>query len=207
MAGAEHWDERYGSIGATAVSWYEPEPTGSLELLDHLGVEPADSVIDVGGGASTLVDHLLARGHHDLAVLDLSRAALATSRQRVHDAGAVTWIEHDLLAWQPERTWSAWHDRAVLHFLVDDDDRAAYASRLRQALEPGGAFVIGVFAEDGPEQCSGLPVRRHTAEDLVELVGLAGPVEVVEARRHVHHTPSGGDQPFRWIAGRLSSAS
>jgi trans-aconitate methyltransferase len=200
MAGPAHWDERYGSTGPQAVSWYEERPTTSLELLAALGVGPEQSVIDVGGGASTLVDHLLREGHLDLTVLDLSALALGTARARLGDPAAVTWVQADLLTWQPTRRWDVWHDRAVLHFLVDDDDRSTYRALLHRSLEPGGAFVIGTFAEDGPTQCSALPVRRYTADDLVDLLG---DVEVVEQRRQVHRTPSGADQPFNWIAGRF----
>jgi Methyltransferase domain len=198
--GADHWDDRYGTIGETSVSWFEETPTVSLMLLDELGVTPRESVVDIGGGASRLVDRLLERGHRDVAVLDISAVALREARHRLGEPGGVEWIERDLLSWEPPRRWSVWHDRAVLHFLVDDADRASYVGLLRHALEPGGAFVIGVFAEDGPMECSGLPVRRSTADELVDLVG---DVEVVAQLRHVHRTPRGADQPFNWLAGRL----
>ena len=201
MAGADHWDDRYGTIGETSLSWFEETPTVSLQLLDQLGVTAHDSVLDVGGGASRLVDHLLERGHRDVAVLDVSAVALSEARFRLGDPGWVEWIERDLLSWEPPRRWSVWHDRAVLHFLVDDDHRAAYVRLLRHTLEPGGAFVIGVFAEDGPTECSGLAVRRSTADELMDLLG---DVEVVAQLRHVHRTPGGIDQPFNWLAGRLS---
>jgi SAM-dependent methyltransferase len=200
MTGARHWDDRYRTVGASAVSWFEETPAVSLELLDQLGVVPHDSVIDVGGGASRLVDHLVQRGHRDLAVLDLSSVALDDARRRLDDPVGVEWIACDLLTWQPDRTWSVWHDRAVLHFLVDDDDRSSYVRLLRHALEPGGALVIGVFAEDGPTQCSGLPVRRSSPGELLELVG---DVDVVAERRHVHRTPGGADQSFNWLAARV----
>jgi hypothetical protein len=117
----------------------------------------------------------------------------------------VEWIEHDLLLWEPSRRWSVWHDRAVLHFLVNDGDRTRYLDLLRRALEPTGALVIGVFAEDGPTECSGLPVRRSTAAELVDLVGEVGEVEIVTQLRHVHRTPGGIEQPFNWLAGRLAA--
>jgi trans-aconitate methyltransferase len=200
MAGAEHWNDRYRSVGSTAVSWYESTPTVSLELLDQLGVTAAESVIDVGGGASVLVDHLLERRHTDLAVLDLSKVALDEARARLGEPASVTWIEADVVAWDPPRRWDVWHDRAVLHFLIEDEDQAAYVEVLRHAVTPGGVFVIGTFAEDGPTECSSLPVRRQSADELAELLG---DVEVIERRRHVHHTPGGTDQPFTWVAGRL----
>lgn len=188
------------------MSWFEETPTASLGLLDELGVTPQDSVIDIGGGASRLVDHLLQRGHRDVAVLDVSSVALSDARRRLGDPTGVEWISHDLLTWEPTRQWSVWHDRAVLHFLVDDEDRSSYVRLLRRTLMPGGAFLIGVFAEDGPTECSGLSVRRSTPGELVELIGDAGDVgdvEVVAELRQVHRTPGGADQVFNWIAGRL----
>jgi SAM-dependent methyltransferase len=195
-----HWDRRYTSSGERAVSWYEERPTTSLELLAALRIGLHEPIIDVGAGASTLVDHLLQRGHTDLTVLDVSAVALNAARSRVGMRPEVRWIEHDLLTWQPNRRWAAWHDRAVLHFLVADGERAAYTRLLRRALQPQGGFVIGTFAEDGPTACSGLRVRRNHPDELTELLG---DIEIVEQRRQVHHTPNGVEQPFNWIAGRL----
>ena len=195
-----HWDGRYLAAGPSGVSWYQDHARVSLTLMDTLGCTAETSVLDVGGGASTLVDDLLARGHVDVTVLDISPAALATARSRLGDPPGVTWIAHDLLTWQPPRRWDLWHDRALLHFLVDEQDQATYVSVLRRALRPGGAFVVGTFASDGPTHCSGLPVRRYSPEALADLLG---DVDLVEQRREVHHTPGGMAQPFTWIAGRL----
>jgi SAM-dependent methyltransferase len=195
-----HWNERYATVGANAVSWYQDRPATSLDLLQAAGVGPTDSVIDIGGGASTLVDGLLLAGHTDLAVLDVSEVALGVARERVGADAPVDWLVEDLLTWEPDRTWDAWHDRAVLHFLLSDAERSRYVSTLRRALRPRGAVVIGTFAEDGPTTCSGLPVRRYAAEDLREVLG---DIEVIEERRETHQTPSGGSQPFNWIAARL----
>lgn len=200
MGDQPYWDDRYDTIGSHAVSWYEERPDTSLELLTLVGITPPASVIDVGGGASALVDRLLERGHRDLAVLDLSAVALREARTRLEDPPEVTWIEADVTSWQPDRTRDAWHDRAVLHFLTDDLARDRYLATLRRALEPGGAFVIGTFAEDGPTHCSGLPVRRHRADDLAHLLADAA---IIDQRRQIHRTPAGVDQPFNWIAGRL----
>lgn len=200
MGRADHWDERYQTLGEASVSWFEETPTVSLRLLDELGVTPQDSVVDIGGGASRFVDHLLERGHRELAVLDVSAVALGEARDRLGDPQGVEWIEQDLLVWEPSRQWAVWHDRAVLHFLVGDDERARYVDLMRRTLAPAGAFVVGVFAEDGPSECSGLPVRRSSAQELVDLVG---DVEVVAQLRDVHRTPGGVDQPFNWLAGRL----
>lgn len=207
MADAAHWNERYETIGETDVSWFEPEPTVSLEVLDRMRVKPADSVIDVGGGASRLVDALLRRGHTDVTVLDVADTALSVARERVGEIVGVEWVATDLLTWHPDRRRRVWHDRAVLHFLVDDADRGAYLSVLRATLEPGGVFAIGVFAADGPETCSGLPVRRWTIEELGAWLVTEADADVVLSRRHVHHTPTGGAQPFSWVAGRLPSVA
>jgi trans-aconitate methyltransferase len=195
-----HWDHRYDTIGPESVSWHQDTPVVSLELIAAVSGGTRPSLIDVGGGASTLVDHLLAAGHTDVTVLDLSPVALDAARRRVGERPEVTWQARDLLTWEPDRTWGVWHDRAVLHFLLTDDDRARYAGALRKAVAPGGAVVIGTFAEDGPTNCSGLPVRRHSAADLRALLG---DLEIVEERREVHRTPGGAAQPFTWIAGRL----
>ncbi|MCZ7628860.1 MAG: class I SAM-dependent methyltransferase [Microthrixaceae bacterium] len=175
-------------------------PEVSLQLLYALGISPSESVIDIGGGASTLVDHLYGAGHRDLAVLDVSAVALGEARARLGDPEEVEWINADVTRWQPARTWDAWHDRAVLHFLTDDRSRGRYSAVLSQALAPGGAFIIGAFSEDGPTRCSGLPVRRHNLEALSAFLG---DVEIVEQRRHVHRTPAGVEQPFNWIAGLI----
>lgn len=204
MVDRAHWDNRYSMGAASSLSWFEEEPTTSLQLFGHLGVTSSHSVIDIGGGASSLVDHLLEAGHSDVAVLDISGVALGAARARVGDSSGATWIEADLLRWEPTRCWDVWHDRAVLHFLTSERDRATYVSTMRRALVPGGAFVIGVFAEDGPMECSALPVRRYAPSDLVDLLGS---VDVVEQVRTVHHTPGGVAQPLSWIAGRLGAAS
>jgi SAM-dependent methyltransferase len=172
----------------------------SLDLLAAAGVAPGDAVLDVGGGASTLAGHLVAAGYDDVTVLDVSSVALEEARARLGDPPAVTWIHHDLLSWAPPRRWDVWHDRAVLHFLVDDGDRTRYAALVRRAVRPGGAVVIGTFAEDGPTRCSGLPVRRYTAADLAAVLG---DIEVVATRREMHATPAGTVQPFTWLAAHL----
>lgn len=195
-----HWDGRYVDVGAEDVSWYEPEPATSLELFDQAGVTTADSVIDVGGGASRLVDELVVRGLTDLAVLDVSQAALDIACQRLGDDAPVTWIHTDLLEWTPERTWTVWHDRAVFHFLTDPDDRAAYRALLQQVVQPGGLVVVGTFAADGPQSCSGLPVERYDADQLAAELG--DQLRFVATTRTEHHTPGGAVQPFTWVALR-----
>jgi trans-aconitate methyltransferase len=184
------------------VSWYEPEPVVSLELVDVLGVAPESAVIDIGGGASVLVDRLLARGFADLTVLDISEAALRASCQRVDNDPRATWITADLLSWQPTRNYDLWHDRATFHFL-SGAEVDTYRNVLRRAVAPGGSVIMATFAPDGPEQCSGLPVTRYGADELGAVLGSG--FKVVEHRGEVHTTPFGAVQPFTWIAARRSS--
>jgi hypothetical protein len=197
----QHWEGAYATNGPEAVSWYEPSPAVSLELLEALGVgAPTHSLLDVGGGASRLADALLGQGWEDVTVLDISAGALETVRRRLPAGSPVTFIAHDLLIWTPTRRYTVWHDRAVLHFMVEPSDRRRYREVLAHALEPGGAVIIGTFALDGPERCSGLPVVRSSPDDLMELLG--DDFEVVTSRRHEHQTPGGAVQPFTWVAAR-----
>ncbi|EFQ82023.1 methyltransferase domain protein [Aeromicrobium marinum DSM 15272] len=198
----DHWNAVYGSKADTDTSWYEPKPTDSLAMLDRLGVVIGQSVIDVGGGTSTLVDSLWGRGHRDLAVLDVSAEALRQSRERLgKDGEQVEWVVADLTEWAPSRRYDVWHDRAVFHFLTDPDARAAYLTSLRTAVQPGGAFVVATFALSGPEHCSGLPVARHSAEGLIDALGPG--FEVIDQREIIHTTPWGSEQPFTWLGGRV----
>lgn len=201
-AAPQHWDTAYTEKGVT-VSWHQEEASTSLALIAAVA-DPGASVIDIGGGASPLVDGLLDRGHRDITVLDLSQVALDAARDRLGTRGAsVAWRVGDLLAWEPDRTYEVWHDRAVLHFLVDDADRARYAELAARAVAPGGHAIVGTFAPDGPEQCSGLPVRRHSADDLTAL--LAAGFEPVRTEREEHRTPSGNIQPFSWLVARRTA--
>ena len=171
----------------------------SLELVDLLGVAPQSGVIDIGGGASLLVDRLLARGFNDLAVLDISDAALQAARQRVGDDARVAWIVEDILSWEPTRRYDLWHDRAVFHFL-SGQEAEEYREVMRRGLAPGGSVIMATFAPDGPEWCSGLPVTRYSAEQLG--MALGGGFQIVDQRREVHTTPTGAVQPFTWVAAR-----
>lgn len=196
---AAHWDRAYAEKG-DAVSWHQERASISLALIAEVA-QPDASVVDVGGGASPLVDALLDRGHRDVAVLDLSRVALDAARARLGArAAAVRWIAGDVLAWSPGRTFDVWHDRAVLHFLVEEPDRSRYAELAARTVAVGGHIIIATFAPDGPERCSGLPVRRQAPEDVAAL--LAGAFEPVTTRREEHRTPSGALQPFTWLVAR-----
>lgn len=192
----EHWEQVYRSKGETDVSWYEASPELSLSLLERAGLHPGLSVIDIGGGASRLADALVERGQAHVAVLDLSAAALETVRSRLGDPANVEWIVTDISRWKPSRQYDLWHDRAALHFLTEPADQSAYVEALAQALAPYGRAVIGTFAPDGPEKCSGLVVARHDAQSLGALFGER--FRLISDLRHQHTTPWGSMQQFQF---------
>ena len=168
--GQTHWEDRYDGTRPEELSWFEARPDLSLDLItDRVG--PEAGVIDIGGGASRLADCLLARGYVDVSVLDISTTALAKAQERMGgQAAQVAWIAADITAWTPPRRFDLWHDRAVFHFLTDAGGQRAYLAAMAEALRPGGHAIVMSFAEDGPESCSGLPVRRYAPEEMAETV-------------------------------------
>lgn len=191
-----HWEQVYRGKGERETSWFREHLETSLALIDGLELGRATAVIDVGGGRSTLVDDLLARGYTDLSVLDLSESALAQSRERLGAAGVtVAWHVADVThAALPDAHYGLWHDRAVFHFLVDEAARAAYVAQAARAVRPGGYAIVATFAPDGPEKCSGLPVRRHSAEALA--AAFAPAFGLVGQAREEHRTPWDSAQAF-----------
>lgn len=197
-----HWELCYRAKSPEAMSWYEAEPALSLGLLQRGGLSLDSSVIDVGGGASTLVDRLLETGAQQITVLDIAGAALAASRSRLGQSEElVTWCEADILAHSfAPAAYDLWHDRAVFHFLIAREDRARYVSQCTRALRAGGALVIGTFADDGPTRCSGLDVVRYSAASLA--VELGAGFDLCESMHTLHRTPGGVTQAFlytRWV--------
>jgi SAM-dependent methyltransferase len=194
-----HWDTAYGARGEAGVSWFDAEAARSFDIILPL-VTPGDPILDVGGGASRLVDRLLDAGLGPVDVLDLSPAALGLARARLGPrAGDAGWIVADVTDWSPARAYALWHDRAAFHFLTDPADRRAYAATLAVALRPDGHAVISTFAEDGPTKCSGLPVVRYAPKDLVAAfeVDIPGALIPVSSSRHIHTTPGGAQQRFQ----------
>lgn len=196
-----HWEAVYTTKGEQEVSWFQASPTPSLEAIARTGARPDSALIDIGGGASRLVDHLLAQGFVDVSVLDLSGAALDAAKTRLAaQAAKVDWIVADVTTWQPPRAYDVWHDRAAFHFLTDANDRAAYVACLARALKVGGHAIIATFALDGPERCSGLPVVRYDAASLGQVLGPA--LKLIHASRHDHATPWASRQSFQFSVFR-----
>lgn len=192
-----HWNTIHATRAENEVSWFQAEPAHSLELIRDAGATPASAIIDIGGGASRVVDALLAAGYRDLTVLDLAAPALERARGRLGAAAAgVAWIVADVTSWSPPRRYDIWHDRAAFHFLTEAADRAAYVATLRQALHPGGHAVIATFAPDGPETCSGLPILRYDPQGLAAALGPG--FTLLDSRRHLHATPFGTFQSFQF---------
>lgn len=197
----QHWDEVYQGKGESEVSWYQEYPDISLQLIERSGIDSHAPLIDVGGGASVLVDNLLRKGFTRLAVLDISAAALECARQRLGSrAEQVEWLVADATRFRPAHTFSLWHDRAVFHFLTDENDRRRYIAILKSALQEGGYLVLATFALDGPEQCSGLPVERYDAAKMQTVLG--DRFILLESRRESHITPAGKVQHFTYALFR-----
>jgi SAM-dependent methyltransferase len=194
-----HWNTAYETKGVAGVSWYDAAASESFGHITPL-VAPGDPILDVGGGASHLVDRLVEAGLGPVDVLDVSPAALALAKARLgRRAGEVAWIVADITRWTPPCAYALWHDRAVFHFLTESEDRAAYVHALVRGVRKGGHAVVSTFAEDGPERCSGLPVRRYSPDDLVATIeNLApGAFRKLAASRHAHLTPGGVEQRFQ----------
>ncbi len=181
-----HWDGVYASKRASEVSWYEPRASKSLQLVQATRLHPEDPIIDVGAGASLLSDELLAAGHRDVTVLDISAVALEKLRERMQDA-PLTLLHQDVLTFEPSRAYALWHDRAVFHFLTRRSDRERYVDVMRRALPPVGHLIMATFGPEGPERCSGLPTQRY---DAIALARELGPgFELMESSLNAHRTP------------------
>jgi ubiquinone/menaquinone biosynthesis C-methylase UbiE len=191
-----HWDLVHSTKAPDTVSWYRPHLETSLALIEHAGAGPSASIIDIGGGQSTLVSDLLARGYQNLTALDISAAAIEKARERFGDsADRIRLIAADVTqADLPANTYDIWHDRAVFHFLTSQAQRAAYVQQAVRSLKPGGHLILATFASNGPTRCSGLEVCRYSGESLARELG--DHFHLVESTEELHHTPTGAVQPF-----------
>jgi SAM-dependent methyltransferase len=198
-----HWEHIYETKSPAQVSWYQEHARFSLQYIRNTGIQKTDAIIDVGGGASTLVDDLVADGYQQISILDVSAVALQLARQRLgRRAVEVNWMEADITqADLPERAYDLWHDRAVFHFLTRAIDRQRYIDTIRHAVRVGGHIILATFAPDGPERCSGLDVVRYSPESLHREFG--GDFEVVDSTRETHHTPFGTEQKFIYCYCRM----
>jgi 2-polyprenyl-3-methyl-5-hydroxy-6-metoxy-1,4-benzoquinol methylase len=196
MENKTHWEQIYHTKTATQVSWYQLHPSLSLQHIQNTRVGKTSHIIDVGGGASTLVDHLLDDGFQQITVLDISAAALEVAQQRLGQrAKSVTWLEADITqATLPAQEYDIWHDRAVFHFLTEQQDRQRYVNAVRKAVKPGGHVIVATFASDGPERCSGLEVVRYDSRSLHNQFG--ADFELLDSTREEHHTPFETEQKF-----------
>lgn len=190
-----HWQQVYENKDESEVSWFQTEPTVSLELIANCQLTANQPVIDVGGGASVLVDRMLALGYSNLTVLDISSAALAKTQARLAaQSGLVQWVVVDITEYRSDKQFMLWHDRAVFHFLTAASDRQAYVANLKQSLMIGGHLILAAFAIGGPEKCSGLPVVQYDAKTISAELG--SEFELVEERHEEHMTPARQIQNF-----------
>ena len=197
-----HWENVYAAKAEKDLSWYQRHSSRSLAYVTA-AANWASPIIDVGGGASTLVDDLLELGYANVTVLDIAELSLAKAKARLGErAFRVKWIVADIRRWQPPCLYEVWHDRALFHFLTADEDQAAYMAALRLGTKPGAAVIMATFAPDGPEHCSGLPVRRYSAQALAALLGK--PFVLMEEAIESHTTPSGAEQRFCYSVFRRS---
>jgi len=191
-----HWAQVYATKAANKVSWYQEHPELSLAFIRSTGVAANGSIIDVGAGASTLVDHLITAGYTDITLLDISEAALAVARTRIETRIAkVTWLVGDITTIPLEHhRYDVWHDRALFHFLTDPFQQKRYVEQVLHAVKPGGHVIVATFALDGPENCSGLDTTRYDAASLHGVFGNS--IRLVDSRNETHHTPWGTEQRF-----------
>lgn len=206
MHARSHWEKVYTGVPADGVSWFQDHALRSLRLIRETGLPHAAAILDVGGGASTLVDDLLREGYSALTVLDLSEAALSVARSRLGRAAqGIKWVVADITnAELPSQSVDIWHDRAVFHFLTSDQDRRAYIETVLRVVKPDGHVIVATFAEDGPTRCSGLPVMRYSASELHATFG--APFELLAHEKESHATPAGALQQFVYCHCRRTGA-
>jgi SAM-dependent methyltransferase len=203
MDAQNHWEQIYGTKAPDAVSWYRAHLEASLQLIEQAAPGRFASIIDVGGGESTLIDDLLARGYQNITVLDISQTAIDETRKRLGTASEqVHWLVADITNTQLEPcAYDVWHDRAVFHFLTAMDGRISYVSQVARAVKPGGHVIVSTFGPDGPTKCSGLDVVRYDAESLHHEFGVS--FRLLDSFKELHRTPFGTIQQFVYCFCRV----
>ena len=203
----QHWDAVYRKKAADEVSWYQPHLERSLAFIEAVAPDRDAAIIDIGGGESTVVDDLVARGYRDVTVLDIAPSAIAGAKARLGPAALrVHWLHADITAVDlPARRYDFWHDRAVFHFLTDPGQRATYVRQTLRAVRPGGHVVVATFGPEGPEKCSGLPVMHYDAAALHDEFG--GGFRLIDSAVELHRTPAGATQQFTYCFCRVDSAA
>lgn len=200
----KHWEKIYTDKSLPEVSWYQPIPRTSLELLKTLDISPTDAIIDIGGGDSFLADNLLEQGYGDLTVLDISEKAIERAKTRLgKDSGRINWIVSDVTAFRPKKKYDCWHDRAAFHFLTDEDLINSYVNTAHTSLSNNGKLIIGTFSTSGPKKCSGLPIRQYNEERMHRVFG--DKFEMIDAINVTHTTPSDTAQDFLFCTFRKKS--
>ncbi|WP_188458399.1 class I SAM-dependent methyltransferase [Psychroflexus planctonicus] len=191
----KHWNHIYETKELKEVSWYQPKPETSLAFIEALQLPKSASIIDMGGGDSFLVDHLLAAGFENITVLDISEKAIEKAKHRLGDeAQKVEWVVADVARFQAEEKYDVWHDRAAFHFLTDEVEVSNYVKSTKQHVKPKGHLIIGTFSENGPKKCSGIEIKQYSKEALT--AQFQEGFEKVECINHNHETPSGSIQNF-----------
>lgn len=203
MDNKQHWEQVYANKASNAVSWFQERADESMRLIHLTNIGKDATIIDIGGGASTLIDNLLSENYSNLTVLDLSAKALDVAKQRVGNrSDSVTWLEGDVTQFGLQsHHYDLWHDRAVFHFLTDPTDRQAYVQQVMKSVRPGGHVVVATFADDGPDKCSGLPTMRYSPNSLHAEFGDA--FQLLRSVKEVHHTPFGTEQKFIYCYWQL----
>jgi SAM-dependent methyltransferase len=204
MDAGSHWEKIYRTKAPDAVSWYRSHLDRSIELIESAAPGRSARIIDIGGGESTLVDDLLGRGYPNLTVMDISQTALDVTRARVGERGkGVQWVCADITrADLPAQAYDVWHDRAVFHFLVQQEQRNAYVRLAVRAVKPGGHIIVSTFGPEGPTKCSGLDAVRYDAESLHGEFGKR--FRLVQSSKELHQTPFGTTQQFLYCYCRLT---
>ena len=197
----KHWEQIYQTKKPDEVSWYQPTPVTSLSFFEQYDVPKEAKIIDIGGGDSFLVDHLLNRGYKDITVLDISESSLERAKSRLGDrSGLVKWIVEDAASFEPTERYDFWHDRAAFHFLTKEDEIQNYINTVQQSINPSGILVLGTFSEQGPKKCSGIEIKQYSETSMTDR--LQGSFEKIKCITVEHKTPFDTIQQFIFCSFR-----